>query len=130
MKRFFHILRRLLLILLVLAAAALLGFWLLRWRDLILYSHESKPEQWEVFGVDVSSYQGTVDWSALAEQGVDFAFIKATEGSLLQDKQFSANWAGAAEAGVRTGAGVGVTVISAVAATGASGPSRVRESKR
>lgn len=104
MKRFFHILRRLLLILLVLAAAALLGFWLLRWRGLILYSHESNPEQWEVFGVDVSSYQGTVDWSALAEQGVDFAFIKATEGSLLQDKQFSANWDGAAEAGVRTGA--------------------------
>ena len=104
MRRFFRILRRLLLILLVLAAAALLGFWLLRWRGLILYSHESNPEQWEGFGVDVSSYQGTVDWSALAEQGVDFAFIKATEGSLLQDKQFSANWAGAAEAGVRTGA--------------------------
>ena len=104
MRRFFRILRRLLLILLVLAAAALLGFWLLRWRGLILYSHESNPEQWEVFGVDVSSYQGTVDWSALAEQGVDFAFIKATEGSLLQDKQFSANSAGAAEAGVRTGA--------------------------
>ena len=104
MRRFFRILRRLLLILLVLAAAALLGFWLLRWRGLILYSHESNPEQWEVFGVDVSSYQGTVDWSALAEQGVDFAFIKATEGSLLQDKQFSANWVGAAEAGVRTGA--------------------------
>lgn len=104
MKRLFRILRRLLLVVLILAAAALLGFWLLRWRGLILYSHESNPEQWEIFGVDVSSYQGTVDWSSLAGQGVDFAFIKATEGSLLQDKQFSANWAGAAEAGVRAGA--------------------------
>ena len=90
--------------LLILAAAALLGFFLLRWRGLILYSHESDPEQWEVFGVDLSSYQGTVDWTALANQGVDFAFIKATEGSLLQDTRFSANWTGAAEAGIRAGA--------------------------
>ena len=54
--------------------------------------------------MDVSSYQGTVDWHALASQGVDFAFIKATEGSLLQDKQFASNWNGSLEAGVRPGA--------------------------
>lgn len=42
--------------------------------------------------------------AVLAEQGVDFAFIKATEGSLLQDRRFAANWAGAAAAGVRAGA--------------------------
>ena len=54
--------------------------------------------------MDVSSYQGEVDWPVLAEQGVDFAFIKATEGSLLQDRRFAANWAGAAAAGVRAGA--------------------------
>ena len=95
---------RLLLALLFLAAAALATLGLLRWRGLILLSHEANPDQWEVFGVDVSSYQGEVDWSALASQGVDFAFIKATEGSLLQDRQFAANWAGAAAAGVRAGA--------------------------
>ena len=104
MKRFFRILGRIILVLLILAALALLGFFLLRWRGLILYSHESDPEQWEVFGVDLSSYQGTVNWTALANQGVDFAFIKATEGSLLQDTRFSANWTGAAEAGIRAGA--------------------------
>lgn len=92
------------LILFAAAAAILLGFLFLRWRGLILYSHESNPDQWEVFGVDVSSYQGTVDWHVLASQGVDFAFIKATEGSLLQDKQFASNWAGSLEAGVRPGA--------------------------
>ena len=92
------------LVLLILAALALLGFFLLRWRGLILYSHESNPDQWEVFGVDLSSYQGTVDWTTLKDQGVDFAFIKATEGSLLQDTRFSANWTGAAEAGIPAGA--------------------------
>ena len=99
-----RVLGRLLLALLCLAAAALAALWLLRWRGLILLSHETNPEQWEVFGVDVSAYQGNVDWAVLAEQGVDFAFLKATEGSLLQDRQFAANWAGAAEAGVRAGA--------------------------
>lgn len=96
--------RRLLLVLLLLAALTLAGFQLLRWRGLILYSHEADPAQWEVFGVDLSSYQGAVDWAVLAGQGVDFAFIKATEGSLLQDPRFAENWAGAAKAGVRAGA--------------------------
>ena len=104
MKRILRALGRLLLALLLLAAAALAALGLLRWRGLILLSHEADPEQWELFGVDVSSYQGNVDWAVLARQGVDFAFIKATEGSILQDRQFAANWAGAAEAGVRAGA--------------------------
>ena len=37
--------------------------------------------RYPVWGVDVSHYQGTVDWQKMAEQGVGFAFIKATEGS-------------------------------------------------
>ena len=104
MKRILRALGRLLLALLLLAAAGLAALGLLRWRGLILLSHEVNPEQWELFGVDVSSYQGDVDWAALAGQGVDFAFLKATEGSILQDRQFAANWAGAAAAGVRAGA--------------------------
>ena len=95
---------RLLLILLILATAAFAALVLLRWRGLILLSHEADPDQWEVFGVDVSSYQGEVDWTVLAEQGVEFAFIKATEGSTLQDRQFRSNWEGAQTAGIRPGA--------------------------
>ena len=92
------------MILVILAAVAVTALMLLRWRGLILLSHEAAPDQWEVFGVDVSSYQGEVDWSVLAEQGVEFAFIKATEGSTLQDRQFRSNWEGAQAAGVRPGA--------------------------
>lgn len=95
---------RLLLAVLVVDAVLLAVLGLLRWRGLLLLPKEAAPDQWEVFGVDVSAYQGVVDWPVLAGQGVDFAFIKATEGSTLQDRQFSANWAGAAEAGVRAGA--------------------------
>ena len=103
MKKLLRVLGRLFLALLFLAAAALVTLGLLRWRGLILLPDEADPGGWEVFGVDVSSYQGEVDWPVLAEQGVDFAFIKATEGSLLQDRRFAANWAGAAAAGVRAG---------------------------
>ena len=95
---------RLLLVCLILAAAALAALAVLRWRGLLLFSHESNPDQWEVFGVDVSSYQGVVDWPVLAAQGVDFAFIKATEGSTLRDGRFADNWTGAQAAGVRAGA--------------------------
>ena len=104
MKKLLRVLGRLFLALLFLAAAALVTLGLLRWRGLILLPDEADPDEWEVFGVDVSSYQGEVDWPVLAEQGVDFAFIKATEGSLLQDRRFAANWAGSAAAGVRAGA--------------------------
>ena len=48
--------------------------------------------RFEVTGVDVSHYQGTIDWKKLAEQDLDFAFIKATEGSSYIDECFYDNW--------------------------------------
>jgi len=104
LKGFFRGIGRLLLVFLCLDAGLLAVLGALRWRGLLLLPHEANPEQWEVFGVDVSVYQGTVDWPVLAQQGVAFAFIKATEGSTLQDRRFSDNWQGAAQAGIRTGA--------------------------
>ena len=41
-----------------------------------------------VRGVDVSHYQGEIDWPVLASQDIQFAFIKATEGSAYQDVYF------------------------------------------
>ena len=54
-------------------------------------------------GIDVSHYQGRIDWAALPEQGVDFAYIKASEGGDLRDETFAANWAGARRAGIARG---------------------------
>jgi lysozyme len=55
-------------------------------------------------GIDVSGHQGRIDWQKLAGQGVDFAYIKATEGGDFKDKRFAANWTSAARARVRRGA--------------------------
>lgn len=56
-----------------------------------------------VWGVDVSHYQGDIDWETLAAQGVRFAYIKATEGSGHTDERFVENAQNAALAGVPAG---------------------------
>lgn len=60
--------------------------------------------RYELRGVDVSSYQGEIDWHLLASQNIDFAFIKATEGSTHQDPKFESNWKAAAETDIAVGA--------------------------
>ena len=51
-----------------------------------------EAEKYEVKGVDVSEYQGEVDWDKIKSQGIDFAFIKATEGSTSKDNCFDTNF--------------------------------------
>jgi lysozyme len=53
----------------------------------------------QMHGVDVSNWQGTVDWGAVARSGRPFAFAKATEGATFVDAQFAANRLGMAAAG-------------------------------
>lgn len=60
--------------------------------------------KYPIQGVDVSHYQGTIDWQKFREQRVEFAFIKATEGSSHTDEHFADNWKQAQEAGITTGA--------------------------
>lgn len=55
-------------------------------------------------GVDVSEYQGQIDWDVLHRQNVSFAFIKATEGSSYVDPYFNGNWTSARDSGIITGA--------------------------
>lgn len=63
-------------------------------------SDRSFPTQ----GIDVSHHQGAIDWSLLPAQGVDFAYIKASEGGDHRDRAFAANWSGARRAGIARGA--------------------------
>lgn len=58
----------------------------------------------QTLGVDVSSYQEHVDFAKLREQGVEFAYIKATEGTSHVDSSFAEKWQAAADTGVLTGA--------------------------
>ena len=57
-----------------------------------------------VNGIDVSHYQGTIDWEKVARSGVKFAFIKATDGAAGADPLFAANWSAAKDPGVSRGA--------------------------
>src|SRR5580692_8436799 len=46
-----------------------------------------------VKGVDVSVFQGTVNWTSVKAAGVDFAIARISDGSFL-DTQFATNWTG------------------------------------
>jgi lysozyme len=55
-------------------------------------------------GVDVSHFDGTIDWAAARRDGVTFAIIKATEGTSFVDNRFTANWANTRANGIVHGA--------------------------
>ena len=51
-------------------------------------------------GIDVSHYQGNINWSKVATSGIKFACAKATEGITYVDPSFSANWVGMKSVGL------------------------------
>jgi GH25 family lysozyme M1 (1,4-beta-N-acetylmuramidase) len=55
-------------------------------------------------GIDVSHYQGTINWTSVKAAGIQWAYIKATEGTTYTDPTFSANYTNAYYAGVIRGA--------------------------
>ena len=59
-------------------------------------------------GIDVSKYQGNIDWQAVKEDGVEYAFVRLGlrgygSGKLVLDEKFGDNMRGANEAGVMAG---------------------------
>lgn len=48
-------------------------------------------------GIDVSSYQGTINWWAVKQNGIDFAILKVIRKDLNPDKKFEENWKGCQE---------------------------------
>lgn len=68
-------------------------------------SEEQAEEVVYTQGVDVSNYQGEIDFDVLHEQGIQFVFIKATEGNSWVDQKFHENWKAASHCkGMRYGA--------------------------
>lgn len=69
----------------------------------------SKPsvEKNMYYGVDVSSYQGRIDWDEVADSGIDFAMIRILTGkrtsNLDKDAYFEYNYQHAREAGIKVG---------------------------
>lgn len=78
------------------AAVAMLaaGLWLAR-----PASADAAPE-----GIDVSGHQGNVDWGAVAGAGIEFAMVKATEGTSFTSDYFAQQYVGSYNAGLIRGA--------------------------
>ncbi len=63
-----------------------------------------KPSRYPVHGIDAARFQTSVNWFTARANGVNFAFIKATEGGDLLDAKFKDHWRGAHQAGMWRGA--------------------------
>lgn len=80
---------------------------------------DADPHDWEgrhpglypIHGLDVSRWQGPIDWRTAKASGVSFAFLKATEGGDVADPLFDDHRRGAQAAGVPWG--LIITIISA-----------------
>ncbi|MET9701996.1 lysozyme [Streptomyces griseus] len=57
-----------------------------------------------VQGIDVSHWQGAINWGSVKAAGIAFAYMKATEGTSFKDSRFSANYTGSYNAGLIRGA--------------------------
>lgn len=64
---------------------------------------QMKVEAAPVTGIDVSVYQGDINWSAVKASGVQFAFVRVGTTKKGIDAKFAQNMAGANAAGIRTG---------------------------
>ncbi|MCG8570893.1 MAG: glycoside hydrolase family 25 protein [Spirochaetes bacterium] len=60
--------------------------------------------QYPVRGIDISHYQGDINWEKVQKENLDFVFMKATEGDDFVDHQFEKNWQGAKSSGLVRGA--------------------------
>jgi lysozyme len=58
----------------------------------------------DIRGIDVSHFQGTINWQKVAASNVAFAFTKATDGAGLKDTHFTANYEGMKSNGILRGA--------------------------
>jgi GH25 family lysozyme M1 (1,4-beta-N-acetylmuramidase) len=55
-------------------------------------------------GIDVSHWQGSINWTKVKAAGMQFAFMKATESTTYTDTAFATNWAAASSVGMYRGA--------------------------
>ncbi len=87
------------LLLIVLGAAFVAG---LAWRIATQWApgRSDFPTQ----GIDVSQEQGLIDWKAARSAGVDFAYIRASQGADKRDERFAMNWTESAAADIKRGA--------------------------
>ena len=99
---------------LVILSAYIWAFWAFfvsptafRWQA--LYGDKKYPNGYEIQGIDISHYQGDIDWTlvktaTINECPIRFVLIKATEGASIVDENFKENFFQAREHGLIRGA--------------------------
>ncbi|THF53891.1 glycoside hydrolase family 25 protein [Allorhizobium terrae] len=60
----------------------------------------NSPHRHQVHGIDVSKWNGDINWAQVKQSGVSFVFIKATEGKDVVDPRFAEYWQEARAAGM------------------------------
>lgn len=90
-------------IVIAICIAIVFTFGYLLYKNIITLSNP-KSLGYTIKGVDVSEYQGDIDWQILSNQDIQFAFIKATEGSSYVDPNFLDNFTNALNTNLRVGA--------------------------
>lgn len=70
-----------------------------KWSQALAYS-----TAYHVSGIDVSKFQGHINWPEVKSSGVNFAWIKSTEGGDRVDDNFRENWEDTAKVGIPRGA--------------------------
>jgi lysozyme len=56
----------------------------------------------EIEGIDVSYYQGDIDWAAVRDDGIHFGVARVNDGDFI-DPEFASNWSGMAAVGLVRG---------------------------
>ncbi|MDL2397527.1 glycoside hydrolase family 25 protein [Rhizobium mayense] len=59
-----------------------------------------RPQRHPIHGIDISKWQGDINWQSVKSSGVAFVFIKATEGKDRIDPRFAQYWNEASAAGL------------------------------
>ncbi|MBE5934799.1 MAG: hypothetical protein E7262_03310 [Lachnospiraceae bacterium] len=70
----------------------------------VIWKEEVDEEKYRVRGIAVSEDNGDINWTQVKKDGnMSFAFIRATQGTMVKDKKYSANYVGATNAGLKIG---------------------------
>ena len=93
-----------LLFLISLSIIALIAIGTIYWyRSERRYHIDIDLQQYPITGIDVSAHNGEIDFNKIAHSGIDFVFIKATEGATFKDTHFHTNYNNARKARLKVG---------------------------
>ncbi len=69
----------------------------------IVYAILQPASEPTYFGMDVSAYQGYINYDKVKQEGIEFVYIKATEGTWYTDRYLKYNYENAKRVGIKVG---------------------------